>query len=131
MIFLKSLLNIDIYSHKNSNRNCKIAREVYKSCIICMQQYVKDPRLKSINITRVCMSKDLKHAKIFFLFIKDASNEPSFRLSKLLNRNSGLFRSLIAKRILIRVIPHLRFYYDEEAERDQNLWNLLDNLKHS
>ena len=46
---------------------------------------------------------------------------------KALNKAAGFLRSLLAKRLSLRVVPKLKFHYDASVERGQQLSKLIDN----
>jgi len=45
---------------------------------------------------------------------------------KALNNATGFLRSLLAKRLILRSVPKLRFYYDGSVERGRHLSELID-----
>ena len=97
-----------------------------------------------VSITAVDVSKDLAYANIYVTVLNSLSNngqadfdtlsEPS-DLDKLevaenikaLNKAAGFLRSLLAKRLRLRVVPKLKFHYDASVERGQQLSKLIDN----
>lgn len=70
---------------------------------------VKDPRLTQVTISGVETSRDLSHAKIYFV-ISDEAQLP--QVEKALTQAQGFFRSALAKTLELRTIPQLHFFYD-------------------
>ncbi len=46
---------------------------------------------------------------------------------EILNRAAGYLRGLLAKRMKLRITPHLRFHYDESIARGRYLSGLIEN----
>ena len=64
-----------------------------------------------ITITKVDLSDDLKHAKVFFTSITDDNRKEE--LEHLLNQSSKSYKYVIGKKIRTKSIPNLRFIYDQ------------------
>lgn len=59
-------------------------------------------------------NKRLKYCKIFVSILGD--DEKKEEVMQVLNRASGFVRSLIAKRINLRVTPEIKFILDDSLE---------------
>ena len=46
---------------------------------------------------------------------------------KALKKAAGFLRTLLAKRLRLRVVPKLQFYYDSSIEQGQRLSDLIDD----
>tara|TARA_Y100000817_G_C16708326_1_gene478098 strand:- start:218 stop:523 length:306 start_codon:yes stop_codon:yes gene_type:complete len=64
-----------------------------------------------ITITKVDLSDDLKHAKVFFTSITD--DDKKTELENLLNQASKSYKYVIGKKIRTKSIPNFRFIYDQ------------------
>lgn len=95
------------------NRTDRIADQIQRDLAVLLQREIKDPRLGLPTISGVKVSKDLAYADIYLTFM--ALNEPDKVDDALhvLENASGLLRSLLSKSIKLRVMPRLRFHYDE------------------
>jgi len=89
-----------------------------------IQSDVQDQRVNLVTITRVSLSPDLKHAKVYFRVIGD---DPKQRddAQKGLIRARNFLRHLVAKNTDLRVTPDLRFIYDDVGEKAQKLEDLI------
>ena len=63
---------------------------------------------------KVDTTNDLKYCKIFVSILGD--DEKKEEVMQVLNRASGFVRSLIAKRINLRVTPEIKFILDDSLE---------------
>jgi len=68
-----------------------------------------------ITITRVDVSPDLRHAKVFLTFIN--SRETSDIIIKQLNKKSNIYKFLIGKEIRLKRIPNIKFFEDQVFNR--------------
>ena len=64
-----------------------------------------------ITISRVDVSPDLRHAKVFLTFIN--SKDSSKDIINHLNRKSKLYKFIIGKEIRLKRIPEIRFHHDD------------------
>jgi ribosome-binding factor A len=127
-----------------SSRAQRVADQMQREIATLIQMEVNDPRVGMVSITAVDVSKDLAYANIYVTVLNSLSNngqadfdtlsEPS-DLDKLevaenikaLNTAACFLRSLLAKRLRLRVVPKLKFHYDASVERGQQLSKLIDN----
>jgi|TARA_B100001540_G_scaffold32794_1_gene28775 ribosome-binding factor A len=113
-----------------SNRSDKVSDLLKKEISTIITNYVKDPRLKNINITAVKVSDDIGIATVFFTVIGKSINKSESNIDKrILDKLSGMIRSNLAKNIKIRRVPKINFRFDESIEYSENIERLLRNLK--
>ncbi len=104
-------------------RHERVSSVILRTLGQLLQFETKDPRLKEITLTAVRVSKDLSHAKIYFV-CQDADKRAD--IEKALTKASGYFRSELAGRLALRVMPALHFAYDTSVEHGANLTKLID-----
>ena len=110
-------------AHRIERVNHLIRREISD----LLQRQVKDPRLGSlVIITEVSTSSDLKYAKIFVNCVSCTGEKE--QLLSALTAASGYLRNELAKRLKLRHIPELSFYWDESLERGARILELLDRV---
>ena len=95
------------------SRTERIADQIQRDLAVLLQREIKDPRVGLPTISGVKVSKDLSYADVYITFM--AINEPDkVKLALgVLDNASGLLRSMLSKSIKLRVMPRLRFHYDE------------------
>jgi len=84
----------------------------------------KDPRLKSVIITDVIVSRDLTSAKVFFSVDEVSHN----KTASLLNKAGGFFRTSLSKSLELRHTPSLKFIYDTAPNTGVRMDDLLSKL---
>ncbi len=111
------------------NRSFRVAQELQKKIAIIIQYSLKDPRIKTmITVSKVQVSRDLSHAQVFISILQ---NEKTFCIKetlKILNKASGYIRKLLCKKIKLRIIPNIIFYYDDSFLKGNKISIILDNL---
>lgn len=91
---------------------------------------VKDPRVGMVTFGEVEVSRDLAHAKVYFTVL--GANEGESRdCEKGLNHAAGFLRRELGKVMHVRIIPELRFVYDEIPEKGSRLAALIDEAVRS
>jgi ribosome-binding factor A len=85
----------------------------------------KDEDLKFVTITSMDLANDLSYAKVYFQTL----NEDKEKITKELNAASGFIRSVLKKRKLdIRIMPELKFIYDDSMEYGNNIDSLIEKI---
>ena len=87
---------------------------------------VRDPRVKLASVSRVEVSRDLGHARIWVSILGDAKVQDDAMEG--IERASGFLRSQLARRLNLRVTPVIKFELDRGAERLQEMTALLNSL---
>ena len=106
------------------SRADRVAEQLHREISLIMQRQVSDPRLKSLTITDVKLSPDLKNAKVYYTSIE----EGELSLSKPLKKAAGFVRSALSSSMGLRYTPKVIFYPDEAVIRSQRISALLQNI---
>ena len=93
------------------------------ACII--QRQVRDPRIGTVSVNDVRVSKDLAFADVYVSSMDAPDAAEQAGLVAILNRAAGFFRSELAKRHSMRTTPKPRFHYDVSVERGPRLERLI------
>ncbi|TNE78722.1 MAG: 30S ribosome-binding factor RbfA [Gammaproteobacteria bacterium] len=107
-------------------RNDRVADALQRELAQLIRDEMRDPRLGMVNITAVEVSRDLSSARVFVNLVGAESAEQSQEAADLLNGAAGFLRSLLAKRMQLRITPRLRFIYDLSGKRGQELSALIE-----
>ncbi len=87
---------------------------------------LKDPRIGFATLTRVEVSDNLKHAKIF-VSVMGSEKEKTDTLNALKNAK-GFIRNALGKNIYLKYLPELEFKKDENAEHVEKITRILNDL---
>jgi len=92
-----------------------------------LKREIRDPRLQSVNLTAVRVTKDLRQAKVFFnLFGAGVDKRDALAGLK---SATGFIRSKIGKQLNLRFVPSIEFAFDETDEEAQRIESLLRSVK--
>jgi ribosome-binding factor A len=108
---------------KDFNRIDRIGELIQHEVAALLLREMQDPRVKLVSITHVNVSRDLSFARIY---ITQLNEEKINETLKVLNKASNHLRFLLAKKIQLRVIPQLKFYYDASIKESNELSILID-----
>ena len=81
----------------------------------------------AITITEVDVSPDLRNARIYYSVLGDES--VARKAEKFFSSNRKEIRHKISKVIVLKYLPHLRFYRDSSIERGNRVVELLDEME--
>lgn len=91
-----------------------------------LNKSIKDPRLRSVAITGVKVTADLKLAKIYFVNSGQFSTreEASAGFSKA----RGYIRHTLAQTLELRYMPELKFFYDDSIDYAVHINRVIKRL---
>lgn len=93
-----------------------------------LRRQIKDPRMAVfITITRVEISADISHAKVY-VSVMGTDEERQSALEGLAAASSFLRRE-IGRRLALRRTPELRFRRDDSLEQGAHVLELLDEVE--
>ncbi|WP_249962626.1 30S ribosome-binding factor RbfA [Histophilus somni] len=109
-------------------RSDRVAQEIRKEVAVILQREVKDPRIGMVTVSDVEISSDLAYAKIFVTFLFDQDENVIEQGMKGLEKASPYIRSLLGKVMRLRIVPELRFIYDQSLVDGMRMSNLVTNV---
>lgn len=107
------------------DRTARVADLIQKALAPIVQQEGDDQRFNLVTITGVTVSRDLSYAKIYVSVLRDEQSEIK-SVIQALNRSAKAFRFSLAKAVKLRVMPELRFVFDESTVHGFHISNLID-----
>lgn len=109
-------------------RATRVAEGMREELSVLLARRVRDPRVRGAIVSRVVLTDDLRHAKIFVRLLEGGEAE---RKELLLGLKSaaGMLRSAVTKQLSLRFAPELRFYFDEGVEKQARIDSLLQEIR--
>lgn len=92
-----------------------------------LRRDIRDPRLGAVTITAAKVSKDLRHARLYFNLLGRRENKKEALAG--LESATGFIRSKIAKQLKLRFVPTIEFFYDDTQDEAQRIEDLLKQVK--
>jgi ribosome-binding factor A len=87
---------------------------------------VHDPGIGFITLTRVQVSADLQHARVYYTTLGDPTARRETALA--LERATPFFRRQIGGRLRLRRVPEVEFRFDESIEQQDRIEQILRDL---
>ncbi|MDG6896309.1 30S ribosome-binding factor RbfA [Volucribacter amazonae] len=109
-------------------RSERVAQELQKEIAVILQREVKDPRIGMVTVSDVEVSSDLAYAKVFVTFLFDEDQQAVQDGLKALTKAAPYVRSLLAKAMRLRIVPELRFIYDNSLIEGMKMSNLVSQV---
>ncbi|PYQ75161.1 MAG: 30S ribosome-binding factor RbfA [Acidobacteria bacterium] len=91
---------------------------------------VHDPGIGFVTITRVEVTPDLQHARVFYTALGPTGAEATTQKTsgRALERAAPFLRRQIGSRLRLRRVPDLKFIYDESIAGQDRIEQLLNEL---
>jgi len=106
-------------------RTDRVADALQKELAVIIRDEVRDPRVGMVSVNAVEVSRDLSYAKVFVTFVDNPKDcQPKERVA-VLNKVSGFLRSALGREVQMRIIPQLKFVFDETVYRAQEISDLI------
>jgi ribosome-binding factor A len=113
--------------HRGFDRMQRVADLIQRSLAQIFLKDVSDDRFRFISITGVTVTRDLAYANIYVSLF--AEEEVKIRQSiDALNRATKYIRYKLANDTDLRVVPELRFFYDESLLRGSKISSLIHRV---
>jgi ribosome-binding factor A len=80
-----------------------------------------------ISVNDVDLSGDLRNARVFISVLGNAAQQRAGLA--LLHQNRGRIQGLVAKEVILKYTPHLRFVVDDSVERGNRVLQLIEELE--
>ncbi len=114
---------------KEYSRTQRVADQIQRDLAQIIQHEMKDPRLGLVTISGVRVTRDLAFADVHLTFLgRDSADEINQALQVMAGA-AGFLRSELARGLKLRIIPRLRFHYDESLVRGRKLSSLIDQAR--
>lgn len=108
---------------RQPGRSQRVSRQVLRELAVLLRDEVKDPRVAMVTLTDVELSPDLAHAKVFFTTLNPQG--PAI-VQAGLQHAAPFLRSLLGRRLKLRITPELHFALDTSIEAGIRLSQLID-----
>lgn len=79
-----------------------------------------------VTVTRVEITKDLRHAKVYISSIK--SMEEKKKTIEILQEAAGFIAVMASKKVVMRYFPALRFYIDDTVDKVMRIDEVLQKI---
>lgn len=102
-------------SRRAFQRSDRVADQLQRELAELIRDELKDPRIGMVTLREVNVTRDLSHAKVYFSVLGGEATPTE--VAKGLNHATGFLRAQLGRRMRLRVLPTLKFLFDDSAER--------------
>lgn len=92
-----------------------------------LHKEIRDPVIGPVTVTDVKMSNDLRSARIYF--VRLGSDLKSTEAEQHLQKAAGFLKRELGRRITLRYMPDLIFFYDKSFEYGSRIEKLLSEIR--
>jgi ribosome-binding factor A len=92
-----------------------------------LRKDIRDPRVQAVTLTAVKVSKDLRHARVYFNLLGGQTDCDDVLAG--LKSATGFIRAKVGKQLKLRFVPELEFTYDDTEDEAQRNDKLLKQVK--
>ena len=105
----------------------RVADQIRMEVADILMRKIKDPRVRSVTVTDVELTADLRIAYIFVTTMETEQAEREVFAG--LSKASGFVRAELGRRLALRYLPEIVFKRDETGPRGDRVMKLLDELQ--
>lgn len=109
--------------YKRSDRVASVIHEKIGALLI---REIKDPALSVVTITKVQVTDDVRHAKIFYSVYGDRQEKKD--AAEALERAKGFIRTQVGSVLSLRFVPTITFRFDDSIEYADHIDQLIKKL---
>lgn len=110
---------------RRSSRSGRLSDLLQRELSKLIRDECTDPRLGMVTISGVVVADDLSFARVFVTVLEDDKLEGSIEA---LNHAAGFFRTQLSKHLTLRIVPKLRFIYDDSLRTGSRMDQLLKSV---
>jgi ribosome-binding factor A len=92
-----------------------------------LREQIQDPRVATVTLTGAKVSKDLRHARMYFTILGGQADKREVLAG--LRSATGFIRSRVGRELKLRYVPTLEFFYDESEDEAARIDELLKQVQ--
>jgi ribosome-binding factor A len=108
------------------SRPDRVADQIRAEVTTMIARELHDPGVGFVTVTRVEVSPDLQHARVFYTSLGDPTAQNN--TARALERASGFMRRQIGQRLRLRRAPELHFTFDDSVGHQDRVEQLLREI---
>ena len=108
------------------SRPDRVGDQVRQELAELIAREVQDPGIGFLTITRVKLTPDLQQARVFYTAIGD--DKQRGETAKALRRATPFLRRQVGRRLRLKHVPELQFFYDESIEQQDRIERIIQDI---
>jgi len=110
-----------------SQRPTRVGEQIREDLSELIAREVHDPGIGFLTITRVDVTSDLQNARVYYTALGD--DRARKETERALQRATPFLRRQLGRRLRLRRIPELQFFFDASIERQDRVERILQELQ--
>ncbi len=110
------------------SRPDRVADQIRGELALLLARDVRDPGIGFVTLTRVHVTPDLQHARVYFTSLGD--EQARSNSERALGRAVPFLRRQIGSRLRLRRTPDITFIYDDSIAGQDRIEQILSELHH-
>ena len=106
-------------------RSDRVADQIQRELARLIQRDMSDPRLNLLSVSAVEVTRDLAYATVYVSSLTDKTSHEE--ILSVLHKANGFLRRELGKAMRLRIVPELKFKYDESIEKGMSMAKLIDD----
>ena len=111
----------------SSYRPERIGEQIHKEITRLLMYSIKDPRVSTVTLTGVKVSRDLNNARVFFTVSDELLERKDAERG--LKSAAPYIRRELGQVLQLRFMPEIRFQYDDSISYGQKIDSLLRQVQ--
>lgn len=108
------------------SRPDRVADQIRAEVTTMIARELHDPGVGFVTVTRVQVSADLQHARVFYTSLGDQTARTN--TARALDRAAGFMRGQIGRRLRLRHAPEIQFEFDNSIGHQDRVEQLLREI---
>jgi len=108
------------------SRSERVGDQIRQELAELITREVHDPGIGFLTITRVRLTPDLQQARVSYTTLGD--EKARVETGRALNRAIPFLRRQIGRRLRLKHVPQLQFFYDESIERQDRIERIIQDI---
>lgn len=108
-----------------SQRTQRLADQIQRDLSVLIREEIKDPRIRMVTISGVKVSPDMGYADVYVTVLGATLEEKPDESLEVLNAASGFLRGELGRGLKTRIVPRIRFHFDEVTARGNRMAALI------
>jgi ribosome-binding factor A len=110
-----------------SDRPVRVGDQIRVEIADLLAREVQDPGIGFLTITRVSVTPDLQQARVYYTILGDDNARRDSK--RALERAMPFLRRQLGRRLRLRRVPELRFFFDASIEQHDRIERILQDLQ--
>lgn len=109
------------------SRTDRLQSQMIRIMATLVDEELKDRPPHMVTFTRAEISRDLRHAKVYFSVL--GGGEEIESCMAYLKRHAGIIKKMLGSRMRMKHMPEIKYLYDEAGENVARIGEILKRLK--